>query len=93
MSYSDTADEKRMCEAKAAPDPTMADILREVSTAAADALDMTHRLSSFLLADTTEENERFQEPRCFKEELVKSRYDLFRLNNELGKLASSLGVM
>lgn len=75
------------------PEPTMADLMKEASAAAADALCLTNRINGFLLADLNEDCEQMKEPVCFRNELLKTRYTLFRLNNELHKMAHHLGVL
>lgn len=75
------------------PEPTMADLMKEASTAAADAVCIAQRINGFLLAEPNEDCEQMKEPACFRDELVKTRYTLFRLNNELHKMAHHLGVL
>lgn len=88
--------ELKACEGEcraAVPEPTMADLMKEASAAAADALCLTNRINGFLLADLNEDCEQMKEPVCFRDELLKTRYTLFRLNNELHKMAHHLGVL
>lgn len=75
------------------PEPTMADLMKEASVAAADALCIARRINSFLTAETDDCCEVEKDPACFRDELLKTRYTLFRLNNELHKMAHHLGTL
>lgn len=88
--------EMKACEGECRaemPEPTMADLMKEASVAAAEAVCITRQINGFLLADLSEDCEQMKEPVCFRDELLKTRYTLFRLNNELHKMAHHLGVL
>jgi hypothetical protein len=85
----------RKCEeivVPAMPEPTMADIMKEVSFLSEQNHLLIHRIRAFLIGISEDENERAQEPRCFREELMKARYETTRANDELGRLAVELGL-
>jgi hypothetical protein len=75
------------------PEATMGEILKETSAMAADALAIARRISDFMIAGHVDDSEKSAEPRCFREEMLHTRYALFQLNNELASLASQLGLM
>lgn len=93
MNYPNTANEENKCEKSAAlPTQTMYEVLKEISIMAGDARATVRSINSFMMAESADDSEKTAEPRCFREELMKTRYDLFRLNNDLSNLASALGI-
>lgn len=95
MSYTNVVREDCTCEAKSMPvmpEPPMADLMKEVSFLTEQNRQLAHRIRAFLTGVCEEQNERTQEPRCFKEELLKARYEAHCANEELGGLAVELGL-
>lgn len=74
-------------------EPSMADLMKEASVMASDALYAARRINGFMTGDLTEECSNSQETTCFRDELMKARYSLAQLNHELSKLSLSLGCM
>ena len=91
MNYTNMANESCKCDATA-PEPTMADLMKDLSFMSEQNNLLAHRIRGFLTGVAEEQNERIQEPRCFKEELLKARYETHCANDELGKLAIVLGL-
>ena len=94
MSYTNRTNDGIACDAcvPTLPEPTMADVMKEVSCLAEQNHLLIHRIRSFLTGVSEDQNERAQEPRSFREELLKARYEVFRTNEELGSLAVELGL-
>lgn len=69
---------------KALPSQTLADIMHDTNQMAEDALSITNRLYGFLFPDNASNAERPEEPRCFRDELLRTRANL---NTAVGKLA------
>ena len=95
MNYTNDAKfvkEECACAAPVMPDPTMADIVKEVSFMAEQNHMLARRIQSFLMGVCEDDNERTQEPRCFREELMKVKGETRFLNEILGQLAVELGM-
>ena len=92
MSYTNMTNADCKCEAVAMPEPSMADIMKEVSFLAEQNNLLIRRIRAFLTGTSENQNERSQEPRCFREELMKARYETNCVNEELGKLVIELGL-
>lgn len=76
-----------------AREPSMADLMKEASVMASDALCAARRINAFMTGDLTEDCSNSQDTTCFRDELMKARYNLAQLNQELSKLSLSLGCM
>ena len=76
----------------ALPTQTMYEVLKDISVMAGDALTTVRSINSFVMAESADDSEKTDEPRCFREDLIQTRDYLFRLNNELSDLASVLGI-
>ena len=93
MTYTNT--ENYCCDVKEAPrlpEQSMADVMKEVSMLAEQNNLMIHRIRAFLTGGSESCNERTQEPKCFRDELLKARYETRCVNDELGSLAAELGL-
>ena len=90
--YTECVKEECACAAPVMPDPTMADIMKEVSFMAEQNHLLARRIQSFLMGVCEDDNERTQEPRCFREELMKLKGETRFLNEILGQLAVELGL-
>ena len=76
----------------AGPVQSLAEIMKETSSLAVDVLSMSHRINSFLF-DTGDKNcEKEEAPRCFREELLKTRCELLAACEELARLCNMLGL-
>ena len=79
---------------KAVPrEPSMADLMKEASVMASDAMYAARRINGFMTGDLTEDCSNSQETTCFRDELMKTRYSLAQLNHELSKLSLALGCL
>lgn len=85
---------KTTCECKPTPIPaeSLTDIMREVSNITADLLGMTHRINGHMFGFGNSCCEKEVEPKCFREELQKTREELLTMAKELNELCCSLGV-
>lgn len=93
MSYTNFED--RRCEAAqmpVVPEPPMAELMKEISLLAEQNNGLANRIRAFLTGCQEEGNERAKEPGCFREELLKARYETRRTNELLGMLAVELGL-
>lgn len=91
MSCYDRINDGTVTEAKL-PEPTMADIMRETSALVEQNHMLARRIRAFLTGVSEDQNESSNVTSCFREELLKARYDAFRTNEELGSLAVELGL-
>lgn len=71
---------------------TMVETAKEISALAEQNSLLIHRICALLIGQPESKNERMQEPRCFRDELLKARYETFCANDELIRLASELGL-
>lgn len=71
---------------------TMAETAKEISAVAEQNSLLIHRICTFLIGQPESNNERMQEPRCFRDELLKARYETCCANEELARLAYELGL-
>lgn len=90
--YTERVNEECACAAPLMPNPTMADIVKEVSFMAEQNHLLARRIQAFLLGVCEDDNERTQEPRCFQEELMKVKGETHFVNEILGRLAVELGL-
>lgn len=80
-------------EAKSAlPNQTVADIMHETSALADDVLNMVWRINGFLFPENPVCDERPEDPRCFRDELLKTRYELHITARKLAEMAGQLGI-
>ena len=79
---------------KCAPVPmaSMTDLMREVSAMTADALSMSRRINGHLFGIGNPLCEKEENPKCFRDELEKTRCELMATIEELHKICSMLGV-
>lgn len=76
-----------------AREPSMADLMKEASVMALDALCAARRINGFMTGDLPEECANAKETTCFRDELTKTRYSLAQLNDELSNLSLELGCL
>ena len=79
-------------EQVALPEQTMADIVHETSALTEDALAISSRISGFLFPDANAVAERTEECSCFRDELLKTRYELHITVKKLCEIAHLLGA-
>ena len=79
-------------EQVALPEQTMADIMHETNQMAEDAMSITNRLYGFLFPDNICSAERSEEPRCFRDELLRTRANLHTAVAKLAEIGSLLGM-
>ena len=100
MSYNEkeftcSNNESRGCEAKVVPLPmqTMTDLVRETGNIAMDILVMARRVNGHLFGKNTANCESKEaEPRCFRDEMEKTKETLLNTAAELSKILESLGA-
>ena len=74
------------------PNQTMADIMHETSALADDVLNMVYRINGFLFPENSVCDDRPEDPRCFRDELLKTRYELHIAVRKLAEMTGQLGV-
>lgn len=79
-------------EQVALPEQTMADIMHETNQMAEDALSITNRLYGFLFPDNICSADRPEEPRCFRDELLRTRANLHTAVAKLAEIGALLGM-
>lgn len=79
-------------EKAALPEQSMADIMHETSALAEDALNIACRISGFLFPENSSTAERPEDIRCFRDELLKTRYQLHITVTKLAEIAVLLGA-
>lgn len=80
-------------EAKAAlPNQTLADIMHETNQMEEDALSITTRLYGFLFPDNICSADRPEEPRCFRDELLRTRANLHTAVAKMAEIAELMGM-
>ena len=98
MSYNDipcadpSAGRNACNEKKAMPDQALAEILHETCALADDVLNMTHIINNYLFCDCSTGADRPEESRCFRDELLKTRYELCAAVKELAEITTKLGI-
>ena len=80
------------CSENALPNQTMADIMHETNQMADDALAITNRLYGFLFPDNICSADRAEEPRCFRDELLRTRANLHTAVAKLAEIGALLGM-
>ncbi len=93
MNY-DTCNCDTRGEAKFASVPmaNMTDLMKEVSIMTVDALRMSRRINGHLFGIGNPIDEKEADPKCFRDELEKTRSGLVETIDELSKICSMLGV-
>lgn len=91
MNYNTCCD-ARGEEKSAVPMASMTDLMNEVSAMTADALSMSRRINSHLFGIGNPLCEKEDDPRCFRDELEKTRRGLLATIEDLSKICSMLGV-
>lgn len=74
------------------PNQTMADIMHETNQLAEDALSITTRIYGFLFPDNICSADRPEEPRCFRDELLRTRANLHTAVAKMAEISSLLGM-
>lgn len=73
---------------EAMPVQTMCDIMQETSSMASDALVMIRKINSTLFGEKRENSEQIAVPGCFRDELLKTRYELSTICEELDRISN-----
>ena len=74
------------------PVANMTDLMKETSIMATDALKLSRRINAHLFGVGNPLCEKEADPKCFREELEKTRCELMATIEELHKICSMLGV-
>lgn len=80
------------CSENKLPDQTLSDIMHETSVLADDVLNMVHRIDVFLFHEDPAREACPEDPRCFRDELLKTRYELHITARKLAEMAVQLGI-
>lgn len=80
------------CSESALPNQTVADIMHETNQMSEDALFTTNRLYGFLFPDNICSADRAEEPRCFRDELLRTRANLHTAVTKLAEICALLGM-
>ena len=84
--------EPRGEEKCALPMASMTDMMRDVSMMAYDALSMSRKINAHLFGIGKPLCEKEADPKCFRDELEKTRCDLMATVEELSKICAMLGM-
>lgn len=74
------------------PMANMTDMMKEVSIMACDALKLSRRINGHLFGIGNPLCEKEADPKCFRDELEKTRCELMATIEELHKICSMVGV-
>ena len=85
----DTRGESKIMEL---PRASMTDMMREVSVMTADALCLSRKINGHLFGIGNPLCEKEADPKCFRDELEKTRCELMATIEELHKICAMLGV-
>jgi hypothetical protein len=66
--------------------------MHETCALADDVLNLVHRINGFLFPENPACDDRPEDPRCFRDELLKTRYELNITVRKLAEMAGQLGV-
>ena len=80
------------CSENALPNQTMADIMHETNQMAEDAMNIVNRMYGFLLPENICSADRAEEPKCFRDELLKTRANLHTAVAKLAEICALLGM-
>jgi len=78
------------CERNAISEPPIGELMRETCSMAGDALGQVRRINRFLFATEEVESESERDPQCFREELMKTRYILRTVCEELERMCNKM---
>lgn len=91
MNYT-TNEQKDVCAASPVPKEPLTVIMNETSSIAAEILTMTRSINGHMFGTSNSDREKEAAPRCFLDELEKTRYELQETARELGDMCSLLGL-
>ena len=92
MNYGNFAEPKMDCACVPVPVESLTDMMIETSAIAADVLGMVHRIKAHMFGMGSPCCEKEADPKCFREELMKTRCELLKTARELADVCSMLGV-
>ena len=78
------------CERIVPQEPPIGELMHETCSMAGDALDKVRRIRRFLFAAEEIESESERDPQCFREELMKTRYILRTVCEELERMCNAM---
>lgn len=91
MNYNTCCD-ARGAEKIAVPMESMTDLMKEVSAMTADAMSLSRRINNHLFGIGNPLCEKEADPKCFRDELEKTRSGLVATIEDLSKICTMLGV-
>lgn len=91
MNYT-TIEPRNVCEASPVPREPLTIIMNETSSIAAEILAMTRSINGHMFGTSNSDREKEAAPRCFLDELEKTRYELLETARELRDMCSLLGL-
>lgn len=92
MNYERYPDEEMKCACAPEPTESLTDLARSISVITRDVLGMTRRINGHLFGLGNSGCEKETDPKCFHDELVKTKCELLATVEELSKLCVKLGV-
>lgn len=92
MNYERYPDEEMKCTCAPEPFGSLTDLARSIGVITQDVLGMTRRINGHLFGLGNPCCEKETDPKCFHDELVKTKCELLATAEELSKLCSNLGV-
>ena len=92
MNYDTCCDPRGEAKCPSVPMANMTDMMREVNAMTADALVISRKINAHLFGIGNPLCEKEENPKCFRDELEKTRCELMATIEELSKICSMLGV-
>ena len=93
MTYEDRRGEAKL-DCTCAPEPieSLTDLMKTTGHIASDALGMARKINGHLFGIGNPCCEKEADPRCFRDDLMKTRCELLATVEELAKMCSMLGL-
>ena len=92
MNYETHNEIMNECTCSPAPLSSLTEMLKQTHCIATDVLKMAYRINDHLFGIGNPLCEKEAEPKCFRDELEKTRCELMATIEELHKICSMLGV-
>lgn len=92
MNYEDRRGEAKLDCTCAEPLESLSDMMRSTGNIASDALSMARRINGHLFGIGNPCCEKEADPKCFRDDLAKTRCELLATVEELAKTCNMLGV-
>ena len=92
MNYETHNEIMNECTCSPAPLSSLTEMLKQTHCIATDVLKMAYRINDHLFGIGNPCGEKASAPKCFRDELDQTHYDLMAAAEELAKICKQLGV-